>query len=229
MKRFAFLLAIVAAIALYGQDTTKKAAPKAGTAKSGAKKVAAEPEPKRDPGTYAVLTTGMGKIVAKFYEKEAPKTVANFIGLAEGTKEWTDPRTGKKAKAKLYDGTVFHRTIPGFMIQGGDPMGTGSGEIGYIFDNESSPGLDYSRAGRLAMANRGPNTNGSQFFITDVPVGLPAAGYTIFGQVVEGMDVVSKIATQPCTRGTPCTSAGNNDKPVKPVKLISVKILRVKG
>jgi peptidyl-prolyl cis-trans isomerase A (cyclophilin A) len=222
MKRVVLLLALTATVLLTAQDAAPKAAPKA-----AAKKAAAEPAVKRDPGTYAVFQTAAGKIVCVLYEKEAPITTKNFIGLAEGTKEWTDPRTSKKmVKTALYNGTVFHRTIPNFMIQGGDPLGTGGGEPGFTIPNEMPAGIAYDKPGRLAMANRGPNTGGSQFFITDVAVGLPPSGYTIFGQVVEGLDVVSKIAHFPCKGDQPCTSA--NDHPVNPVKLVKVTILRVK-
>jgi peptidyl-prolyl cis-trans isomerase A (cyclophilin A) len=227
MKRVVLLVAVTAAVLLTaqnltGQDAAPKAAPKA-----PAKKVAAEPAVKRDPGTYAVFTTSAGKIVCLLYEKEAPITVKNFIGLAEGTKEWTDPRNNKKGKTPLYNGTAFHRTIPNFMIQGGDPMGTGGGEPGFTIPNEMPAGKAFDKPGVLAMANRGPNTGGSQFFITDVAAPfLQANLYTIFGQVVEGQDVVVKIAQFPCKGNQPCTSA--NDHPMNPVKLVKVTILRVK-
>jgi peptidyl-prolyl cis-trans isomerase A (cyclophilin A) len=121
----------------------------------------------RTPGTYAVITTSEGTIVCRLFEKEAPKTVANFIDLAEGTREWTHPLTNKKSNEKLYDGTIFHRVIPDFMIQGGDPAGSGMGGPGYRFEDETrnSPHR-FDKPGKLAMANAGPNTNGSQFFIT---------------------------------------------------------------
>ena len=216
-----FLVLLTVTILGAGQDTK---------AKTTVRKVPAEAPKaavKLDPGTYAIFVTSFGKITCKLFDKEAPKTVANFTGLAEGTKEWTDPKTGNKTKTPLYSGTVFHRTIPNFMIQGGDPLANGMGNPGYKFDNEYTPGIDFSVAGRLAMANSGRNTNGSQFFITDVPTGLPAQDYTIFGQVVDGLELVKKIGAAPCTRGTPCTSA--NDKPLNPVKLTKVTIQRVKG
>ena len=115
---------------------------------------------------YATLKTSMGIIVVRLYDDKAPKTVENFVGLATGTKEWTDPKTGEKVKRPLYNGTIFHRVIPGFMIQGGDPLGRGTGGPGYRFADEFSPDLRHNKAGILSMANAGPNTNGSQFFIT---------------------------------------------------------------
>ena len=149
---------------------------------------------KRAPGMYAIFQTSMGNIVCKLYDKEAPKTVANFVGLAEGTKDWTHPLTKAKKKEPLYNGTIFHRVIPNFMIQGGDPLGNGTGNPGYQFEDEIVPGLTFDRPGRLAMANAGPNTNGSQFFITEVPTPHLDGKHTIFGQVVEGQDLVGKIA-----------------------------------
>jgi peptidyl-prolyl cis-trans isomerase A (cyclophilin A) len=143
---------------------------------------------------YATFTTSMGELVVKLLPEKAPKTVENFVGLAEGTREWTDPRTGQKQKKPLYDGTVFHRVIPQFMIQGGDPLGTGTGGPGYQFADEIGPDNKFSRAGLLAMANAGPNTNGSQFFITEVPTPHLDRGHTIFGEVVKGGDLVARIA-----------------------------------
>jgi len=143
---------------------------------------------------YATFQTSMGDIVVKLMPQKAPKTVENFVGLAEGTREWTDPRTGQKQKTPLYDGTVFHRVIPQFMIQGGDPLGTGTGGPGYRFADEIGPDNKFSKAGLLAMANAGPNTNGSQFFITEVPTPHLDRGHTIFGEVVKGGDLVAKIA-----------------------------------
>jgi peptidyl-prolyl cis-trans isomerase A (cyclophilin A) len=177
---------------------------------------------KRKPGVYATLQTDQGKIVCELFEKEAPETVKNFIGLAEGTKEYKDPKTGAMKKGHYYDGTVFHRVIPDFMIQGGDPTGTGMGGPGYKFKNEVSPNINFDKAGRLAMANSGRDTNGSQFFITDAPVGLAAADYTIFGQVVEGLDVVKKIARVPKDPSNP-----EHSKPVTPPVLQKVTIERV--
>ena len=133
-------------------------------------------------------------LVVKLFEKDAPKTVANFVGLATGKQEWVDPRTGKKSNARLYDGTAFHRVIPQFMIQGGDPLGTGTGGPGYKFEDEFQSGRKFDRPGLLAMANAGPNTNGSQFFITEVPTPHLNNRHTIFGEVVKGQELVPQIA-----------------------------------
>ena len=173
----------------------------------------------RTPGTYATFKTSEGTIVARLFEKEAPKTVANFIELAEGKREWTHPTTREKSSNKLYDGTVFHRVIPDFMIQGGDPAGTGMGGPGYKFEDETkgSP-HKFDKPGKLAMANAGPNTNGSQFFITTVATEWLTGKHTIFGEVVEGQDVAEKITSLP---------RGAQDKPKTDVKLESVTIERV--
>jgi peptidyl-prolyl cis-trans isomerase A (cyclophilin A) len=173
----------------------------------------------RQPGTYAVLTTSEGAIVCRLFEKEAPKTVANFTELAEGSREWTHPVSREKSSKKLYDGTVFHRVIPDFMIQGGDPAGNGMGGPGYRFEDETrqSPHR-FDKKGKLAMANAGPNTNGSQFFITVAATEWLTGKHTIFGEVVEGQEIVDKISKVSRDRG---------DKPVKPVVLESVVIERV--
>ena len=173
----------------------------------------------RQPGTYAVLETSEGTIVCRLFENEAPKTVKNFIDLAEGKREWTHPVTKKKSSNRLYDGSVFHRVIPNFMIQGGDPAGTGFGGPGYQFEDETkgSP-HSFDTPYKLAMANSGPNTNGSQFFITVAPTTWLTGAHTIFGEVAEGQDVVSKIAGVPRDR---------NDKPAKVVVVNSVKIEKV--
>ena len=173
----------------------------------------------RQPGTYAVFNTSEGTIVCRLFEKEAPKTVQNFIDLAEGKREWTHPVSGKKSKDKLYDGTIFHRVIPNFMIQGGDPAGTGFGGPGYQFEDETknSP-QNFAKAGKLAMANSGPNTNGSQFFITVAATQWLTGKHTIFGEVVEGQDVAEKIVNVPRNR---------QDKPNKDVVVKSVVIERV--
>ncbi len=172
----------------------------------------------RQPGTYAVLDTSEGSVVCRLFEQEAPKTVQNFIDLAEGKREWTHPVTHAKSTDRLYDGTIFHRVIPNFMIQGGDPAGTGLGGPGYRFEDETkgSP-HKFDKAGKLAMANAGPNTNGSQFFITVAPTPWLTGNHTIFGEVVEGQDVVDKIANVP---------RSPQDKPVKEVKVNAVKIER---
>jgi peptidyl-prolyl cis-trans isomerase A (cyclophilin A) len=143
---------------------------------------------------YAIFQTSQGNITVRLFEKDAPETVANFVGLATGAKEWTDPRSGAKSHAKLYDGTKFHRVIPNFMIQGGDPLGTGTGDPGYRFKDEFQSGRKFDKPGLLAMANAGPNTNGSQFFITEVPTPHLNNKHTIFGEVVKGFELVPKIA-----------------------------------
>jgi peptidyl-prolyl cis-trans isomerase A (cyclophilin A) len=170
-------------------------------------------------GPTVILDTSMGRITCRLFAKEAPLTVANFIGLAEGTKAWTDPVTRKKMTAKpFYDGTTFHRVIPGFMIQGGDPTGTGTGDPGYMFADEFDPNLNFDVPGRMAMANSGPGTNGSQFFITEVPTTHLNQLHTIFGQCDQpGISVVSSIAR---------VQRDANDKPLEPVTLSKVTIVR---
>jgi peptidyl-prolyl cis-trans isomerase A (cyclophilin A) len=182
-----------------------------------AKPAAAAAKPEREPGLYATITTSQGTIVAKLYEKESPVTVKNFVDLALGRKLWVDPGTKQKVKKPLYNGLIFHRVIPGFMIQTGDPLGTGMGGTDEIKD-EFDPSLAFDRPGRLGMANAGPNTGSSQFFITEVPTPHLTGKHTIFGQVVEGQDVVDKIARVP---------RGANDKPNTPVRMIRVAINRV--
>jgi peptidyl-prolyl cis-trans isomerase A (cyclophilin A) len=172
-----------------------------------------------EPGTYAIFNTTEGKIVARLFEKEAPKTVKNFIELAEGSREWTHPVSGKKSNDKLYNGTIFHRVIPDFMIQGGDPAGSGMGGPGYRFEDETkgSPHR-FDKAGKLAMANAGPNTNGSQFFITTANTEWLTGKHTIFGEVVEGQEIAEKISR---------VARGGQDKPQKPVVIESLEIERV--
>jgi peptidyl-prolyl cis-trans isomerase A (cyclophilin A) len=169
-------------------------------------------------GPTAVLDTSMGRITCQFFQRQSPLAVANFIGLAQGTKNWTNPVTGKIQHNKpLYDGTTFHRVIPTFMIQGGDPAGNGMGSPGYAFNDEITPGLNFDRPGRLAMANSGPNTNGSQFFITEAPYDSLDGHYTLFGQCDDpGIEVVKAIARVP---------RDDNDKPRTPVILQKVTIV----
>jgi peptidyl-prolyl cis-trans isomerase A (cyclophilin A) len=143
---------------------------------------------------YATFKTSAGDIVVKLLPEKAPKTVENFLGLVDGTKEWTDPNSNQKVNRPLYDGTLFHRVIPDFMIQGGDPLGTGYGGPGFRFADEIGPDNKFDKPGLLAMANAGPNTNGSQFFITEVPTPHLNRGHTIFGEVVKGFELVPKIA-----------------------------------
>ena len=146
---------------------------------------------------YATLVTSKGTIKVRLLPDHAPMTVDNFVGLATGTKEWKDPRDGKKKTEPMYDGTAFHRVIPEFMIQGGDPTGTGTGGPGYEFEDEVAGGPGFSKPGYLAMANAGPGTNGSQFFITEAPTTWLTGKHTIFGEVIEGMEVVNEIARVP--------------------------------
>ncbi len=172
----------------------------------------------REPGLYATFETTEGTVVCRLFEKDAPNTVKNFVELAEGKREWTHPVTRKKSTDRLYDGTIFHRVIPNFMIQGGDPAGSGFGGPGYQFADETkgSP-HKFDRPGKLAMANAGPNTNGSQFFITVAPTPWLTGNHTIFGEVVEGQDVVEKIVNVPRNR---------QDKPNKDVKINMVTVER---
>ncbi len=167
---------------------------------------------------HAHITTTEGAFTIRLFDQEAPNTVANFVGLAEGTKEFTDPKTGKKTTRPFYDGLVFHRVIEGFMIQGGDPLGTGTGGPGYKFGDEFHPTLRHSKAGILSMANAGPGTNGSQFFITLAATPWLDNRHSVFGEVVEGMDVISKIGA------TPTSKPG--DRPLKPIAIESVEIRR---
>jgi peptidyl-prolyl cis-trans isomerase A (cyclophilin A) len=165
---------------------------------------------------FAHFTTSEGNFTARLFDVETPNTVANFTGLAEGTKEWTDPRSGRKVKEPYYNGTIFHRVIDQFMIQGGDPLGQGTGGPGFTFADEFNPKLRHDKSGKLSMANRGPNTNGGQFFITLAPTPWLDNKHSIFGEVVEGMDVITKIGT------TPTSKPG--DRPLKPITIQSVTI-----
>ena len=160
----------------------------------------------------AHFTTSAGNFTARLFDAETPNTVANFIGLADGSKEWTDPRTGRKVTEPYYNGTIFHRVIEGFMIQGGDPLGQGTGGPGYTFADEFHAKLRHSKAGILSMANRGPNTNGGQFFITLAETPWLDNKHSVFGEITDGMDVVKKI-------GTTATSKPG-DRPVKPITIV---------
>jgi peptidyl-prolyl cis-trans isomerase A (cyclophilin A) len=165
----------------------------------------------------ATLATTQGTVTVRLFPDHAPKTVRNFVELAEGGREWTDPRTGAVTKDKLYDGTIFHRVIAGFMIQGGDPLGTGTGGPGYKFGDEIHPDLRFDKPYLLAMANAGPGTNGSQFFITVGPTPWLNGKHTIFGEVIGGADVVDAISRVQTVPG---------DRPVEPVVVQSVTITR---
>jgi peptidyl-prolyl cis-trans isomerase A (cyclophilin A) len=166
---------------------------------------------------YVTLRTTLGEIELKLFPDHAPKTVRNFVELAEGSREWTNPNTGKATTEKLYDGTVFHRVIPGFMIQGGDPLGSGRGGPGYRFPDEFHPELGFTAPYLLAMANAGPGTNGSQFFITVAPTEWLTRKHTIFGEVTKGQDVVDAIATTP---------TGAQDRPLTDVVVNEVAVER---
>jgi peptidyl-prolyl cis-trans isomerase A (cyclophilin A) len=164
----------------------------------------------------AIFVTSMGSFTARLMPEHAPTTVANFVDLATGAREWTDPRDGSRSTERLYDGTVFHRVIPDFMIQGGDPTGTGRGGPGYRFDDEvPSDGPRFDRPGLLAMANAGPGTNGCQFFVTTAPTEWLTGKHTIFGEVTEGYDVVEAISQVP---------TGAQDRPGTDVVLERVDI-----
>ena len=168
----------------------------------------------------ATLQTNQGRVVIRLFPDHAPKTVRNFVELAEGGKEWTDPRTGRATTSKLYDGTIFHRVIPDFMIQGGDPLGNGTGGPGYKFGDEIHPDLRFDRPYLLAMANAGPGTNGSQFFITVAATPWLNGKHTIFGEVIEGADVVDAISR---------LKTGSQDRPAEDVIVESVTVDRTES
>ena len=230
---FALILLCLGLTAI-AQTTGKK------SSTSAAKKAPVQTAASPAKAPTAVIHTTAGDMKCELFPDKAPKAVANFIGLAKGTKEWKDP-AGKPVRGKpLYDGVIFHRTIPDFMIQGGDPTGTGSGDVGFEFADELHPDLLFDQPGRLAMANRGPNTNSSQFFITekDLPFlnpcldpngcmggrRAPNSGYTIFGQCdPDTVELVKKIARMPCQGGAPCTA--QNSRPLNPVKITHIEIL----
>jgi peptidyl-prolyl cis-trans isomerase A (cyclophilin A) len=180
---------------------------------------AAKPPAKLGPGTYAYIQTSMGQIVCQLLPAEAPKTVANFVGLATGTKAWIDPKTGKERRTPFYNGLTFHRIVKDFMIQGGDPLATGEGGPGFALDDEISANLHFDKPGMLAMAKRSfPNSAGSQFFITTAAAPWLEAKYSIFGQVVEGQDVADKISQLP---------TDGDDKPQTTVRIEKIAIRKV--
>ena len=171
-------------------------------------------------GLYARMTTSRGEILLRLHHQHAPNTVANFVGLAEGTKQWLDPITKKTQDGRFFDGLSFHRVIPNFMIQGGDPLATGSGGPGYQFEDEIHPDLKHDRSGILSMANAGPNTNGSQFFIVHgADAGLPP-NYTIFGNLTGGDGILDSIATSPVTTGR----RGEPSTPTTPLEITDIEI-----
>jgi peptidyl-prolyl cis-trans isomerase A (cyclophilin A) len=211
LRRLAVLFLFPAVFAIAQQSTPPTELPDTPTSQAA---------PVVEPtGPTAVLDTSMGRISCKLFDKQAPLAVANFIALAEGTKPWTDPVTRKKVKGKpFYNGTTFHRVIPEFMIQGGDPTGTGTGDPGYMFADEFDPNLNFDVPGRMAMANSGPDTNGSQFFITEVPTTHLNQKHTIFGQCDQpSIAVVSAIAR---------VQRDPDDKPLQPVTLDKVTIVK---
>ncbi|OGS25877.1 MAG: hypothetical protein A2297_04370 [Elusimicrobia bacterium RIFOXYB2_FULL_48_7] len=174
----------------------------------------------KEKGLYAAFDTSMGTIVCRLFEKETPKTVENFTSLATGKKKWFDQKNQKWIEKKpFYDGLIFHRVIPDFMVQAGCPFGTGFGGPGYKFEDEFVPSLVFDKPGKLAMANAGPNTNGSQFFITCVPTTFLNGKHTIFGEVLSGYDIVQKIVS---------VSRDRNDKPLSPVTIKKVTIKKIK-
>lgn len=174
-------------------------------------------------GTYAVLTTRHGDIVVRLLPEEAPRAVENFTALAAGGKEWTDPRTGEKTRRPLYPGTRFFRVITGFIIQGGDPLDDGSGGPGYRFPDEIFPGRGFDKAGLLAMANAGPDSNGSQFFLTLAPAPFLNGKHTVFGVVVGGLEAARAVSRAPRVRLDPA-SGRELDRPVEPEVLEAVRI-----
>ena len=211
LRRLAVLFLFPAVFAIAQQSTPPTELPDSPTSQA--------PPVVEPTGPTAVLDTSMGRITCKLFDKQAPLAVANFIALAEGTKPWTDPVTRKKVKGKpFYNGTTFHRVIPEFMIQGGDPTGTGTGDPGYMFADEFDPNLNFDVPGRMAMANSGPDTNGSQFFITEVPTTHLNQKHTIFGQCDQpSIAVVAAIARVP---------RDPDDKPLQPVTLNRVTIVK---
>jgi peptidyl-prolyl cis-trans isomerase A (cyclophilin A) len=208
------LLSLLLSAVAIAQTSSPSAAKSATAAKPGA---TAKPAP---ANPTAIIDTTAGKMNCTLFPNKAPIGVANFIGLANGTKDWKNPVSGaNKHGVPLYDGTIFHRVIPGFMIQGGDPAGNGSGDPGYKFKNETSPDLLFDRPGRLAYANAGPNTNGSQFFITEVATPHLNGSYTIFGQCDEAtVALVKQIAHM--------ARDPQNDKPFRPVKITHITIVK---
>jgi peptidyl-prolyl cis-trans isomerase A (cyclophilin A) len=197
---------------IWGQAPQKKAQPPAEPA---------APQVRLDqpPGLYAVFETTSGRIVCRLFPEKAPEAVKNFVGLANGTKRWYDAKKQAWTQRRYYDGLAFHRVIPDFMIQGGDQLGTGMGNIGYTFKDEFSPALTFAKPGRLAMANSGPNTNGAQLFITVAATEWLNNKHTVFGEVVEGQDVANAISQLP---------RNSEAKPNTPVVMKKVSVVEVK-
>lgn len=199
-------------------STEKPAAP-AETPAPPAADTAKPSASKHGPGMYAHITTNHGEMVARLFDKDVPKTVENFVGLAEGKKQWRNPRTQTMVRRPYYNNLTFHRIIPGFMVQGGDPEGTGMGGPGFTFADEFNPKLHHSKPGILSMANAGPDTNGGQFFITLAPTPHLDNRHSVFGELVEGVDVLRAIGKVPTSRP--------DNRPVKPVVMKSIRIERV--
>ena len=220
-SRAAALLATLALLLLAACEAPSQPKADAGAGLPPPAADAAKPAPVEKIGdATAIIETTAGKLTCKLFGNQTPKTVANFVGLAEGTREWTNPAShAKKTGVSLYEGTIFHRVIPNFMIQGGDPLGNGAGDPGYSFEDEFVPQLRFDRPGRLAMANSGPDTNGSQFFITEVPTPHLTGRHTIFGQCdAATIALVRKIARRPRDERT--------DRPFTPVKITKITITR---
>jgi peptidyl-prolyl cis-trans isomerase A (cyclophilin A) len=220
MRKLSLFLLVSTLALAQSSSTSTKSATKTGAAHRAAARVDPTQTFPTEPGLYVALNTTQGRIVCKLFEKEAPITVKNFVALATGKKPWTDPKTGKQVLRPYYNGISFHRVIPGFMIQGGDPTGTGMGNGGVAtIPDEFDPSLTFEQNGRLAMANTGqPHTGATQFFITDSTPTYLNGKHTIFGQVVTGQDIVTKITQVP---------RDSNDKPNTPVVMTSVVIRRV--
>ncbi len=223
-KTFAILLIVAAASVAWGQASPgSQTAPAAKSGTAAQSSGAAKPVVHVATKSTAIINTTAGKMTCTLFPDKAPIGVENFIGLASGTKDWKNPVSGAtKHGVPLYDGTIFHRVIPGFMIQGGDPAGNGTGSPGYEFKNEVSGDLLFDKPGRLAYANSGPGTNGSQFFITEMAVPHLNGGYTIFGQCDEAsVELVKQIAHM--------ARDPSNDKPFRPVKIVHITIVRGTG
>ena len=221
-KTLAILILFSAAgLGVWAQDNSSTQTTPPAKPSTPAKPAAKKPAVHHAAGEpTAVFDTTAGTLRCTLFEKETPETVANFIGLATGTKDWKNPVSGAtKHGVPLYDGTIFHRVIPNFMIQGGDPAGNGSGDPGYKFKDEIVPSLMFDRPGRLAMANSGPNTNGSQFFITEVPTPHLNGKHTIFGQCDDASVTLEKQIAR-------MAKDPSNDKPFRPIKIKHISIVR---
>jgi peptidyl-prolyl cis-trans isomerase A (cyclophilin A) len=220
MHKILMSMAATCLLSLCCWSQAAPAAPAAPAKKPTPAKTAAKPTPAVPAEPIAVIETTVGKLTCTLFPDKAPIGVANFVGLSRGTKDWLNPLDGKKMHGvPLYDGTIFHRVIPSFMIQGGDPRGDGTGDPGYKFPNETSPDLGFDRPGRMAYANAGPGTNGSQFFVTEVPYPSLNGGYTLFGQCDDAsVELVKQIARM---------ARDSNDRPYVPVKIKHITISKM--